>query len=60
MKKPLRLLCLAASLAVIGQALPVIAQENLKYQTPPKEILDLADVVRAPSVQIDSKWITCC
>ena len=31
------------------------AQDNLTYQTPPKEILDLADVNLAPGVQIDSK-----
>lgn len=31
------------------------AQENLKYQTPPKEILELADYERAPSVNMDSK-----
>ena len=29
------------------------AQENLRYQKPPKEILDLVDVQRAPSVLID-------
>lgn len=28
----------------------VNAQENLKYQKPPKEILDLVDVQNAPSV----------
>ena len=31
------------------------AQENLTYQKPPKEILDLADYDRPPSVQMDSK-----
>lgn len=31
------------------------AQENLNYQKPPKEILDLADYERAPSVSMDSK-----
>lgn len=31
------------------------AQENLEYQKPPKEILDLADYERAPSVNMDSK-----
>ncbi|APG64072.1 S9 family peptidase [Tenacibaculum todarodis] len=31
------------------------AQENLSYQKPSKEILDLADVDLAPGVQIDSK-----
>ncbi|MBD3582428.1 S9 family peptidase [Flavobacterium selenitireducens] len=33
----------------------MIAQENLTYQKPPKEILDLADYDRPPSVQMDSK-----
>ena len=31
------------------------AQENLTYQKPPKEILDLVDFERAPSVSMDSK-----
>ena len=31
------------------------AQTNLKYQTPPDDILELADVDLAPGVQIDSK-----
>lgn len=31
------------------------SQENLTYQKPPKEILDLVDVTMAPSVQLDSK-----
>lgn len=31
------------------------AQENLGYQKPPKEILDLADYERAPSVSMDTK-----
>lgn len=31
------------------------AQQNLTYQTPPDEILELADVELAPGVQIDSK-----
>lgn len=31
------------------------AQENLTYQKPSKEILDLVDVPLAPSVQLDSK-----
>lgn len=31
------------------------AQENTSYQKPPKEILELVDVQRAPNVQIDSK-----
>lgn len=32
-----------------------IAQENLTYQKPPKEILDLVDYERAPSVSMDTK-----
>lgn len=35
--------------------LMVSAQENISYQKPPKEILDLADYERAPSVNMDSK-----
>lgn len=31
------------------------AQENIKYQTPPAEIMELADYERAPSVMIDSR-----
>lgn len=31
------------------------AQENITYQKPPKEILELADYERAPSVSMDSK-----
>jgi len=31
------------------------AQDNLSYQMPPEEILELADVELAPAVQIDSK-----
>lgn len=32
-----------------------IEEDNLSYQKPPKEILDLVDVPRAPFVQIDRK-----
>ncbi|NUY80952.1 prolyl oligopeptidase family serine peptidase [Flavobacterium sp. MAH-1] len=46
--KKLLLFFLMASFAVS-------AQENLTYQKPPKEILDLADYERPPSVQMDSK-----
>lgn len=31
------------------------AQENVTYQKPPKEIMELVDVQRAPSVSMDSK-----
>lgn len=34
---------------------PLTAQEDLKYQKPPKEILELADFERAPSLSMDSK-----
>jgi len=43
---PLMLLLFSSSL---------IAQENLTYQKPPKEILELADFERAPSVSMDTK-----
>ena len=33
----------------------VFSQENLSYQKPPTEILELVDVPRAPSVRIDRK-----
>ncbi len=33
----------------------VSAQENIDYQKPPQEILDLVDVQIAPSVRIDEK-----
>jgi len=36
-------------------AFSTYAQENLTYQKPPKEILELVDVERAPSVSMDSK-----
>ncbi|MBN1251784.1 MAG: prolyl oligopeptidase family serine peptidase [Bacteroidales bacterium] len=48
----LRLIILIALL--FNAILPIIAQENLKYQKPPKEILELVDVPRAPSVLIDN------
>ncbi|AWH83720.1 S9 family peptidase [Flavobacterium album] len=35
--------------------LTTIGQENLTYQKPPKEILELVDVQRAPSVSMDSR-----
>lgn len=36
-------------------SLPLLAQEYLNYQRPPKEILELADFERAPSLLMDSK-----
>ncbi len=41
--------------ALLLVAIPAAAQENLTYQTPPEEILALADYQRAPSVSMDSK-----
>ncbi len=35
----------------------IVAQENLEYQKPPKEILDLIDYERAPGVIMDSKKV---
>ncbi|MEN8119653.1 MAG: S9 family peptidase, partial [Bacteroidota bacterium] len=49
----LRLIILSSFL--ISAFLPINAQENLKYQKPPKEILDLVDVPLAPRVLIDDK-----
>jgi hypothetical protein len=34
----------------------VFAQEELAYQKPPAEILELADFERAPSLSMDSKY----
>jgi hypothetical protein len=34
---------------------PSFTQENLPYQKPPQEILELVDFERAPSVLMDSK-----
>ncbi|WP_461532842.1 S9 family peptidase [Sinomicrobium sp.] len=39
----------------IGLSIPVVAQEHLTYQKPPKEIVDLVDIKRPPSVMTDSK-----
>lgn len=49
MKKILSLLFLG----VVGYS--SVAQENLEFQKPPKEILDLVDYERPPSVSMDSK-----
>lgn len=46
----IKLLLMAMIVATI-----VNAQEKLTYQKPPKEILELVDVPRAPSVNLDSK-----
>jgi dipeptidyl aminopeptidase/acylaminoacyl peptidase len=43
------------SVSVIFIGLTTFAQENLTYQKPSKEILDLADYERAPSVLMDTK-----
>ncbi|WP_394759237.1 prolyl oligopeptidase family serine peptidase [Flavobacterium sp.] len=42
-------------LLFIGFSFTTFAQENLSYQKPSKEILDLADYQRAPSVLMDTK-----
>ncbi len=39
-----------------GLFLGAMAQEELVYQKPPKEILELADFVRSPSLSMDSKY----
>lgn len=36
-------------------SLSIYSQENLTYQKPPKEILELADFERAPTLMMDSK-----
>ncbi|MFN5415691.1 MAG: prolyl oligopeptidase family serine peptidase [Flavobacteriia bacterium] len=42
-------------LAVFSLVNFLVAQENVSYQKPPKEILELVDIERAPSINIDSK-----
>lgn len=42
-------------LFIFSGCLILTAQENLTYQKPPKEILELVDIERAPSVSMDSK-----
>lgn len=44
-----------AVVAACGMTFPAAAQENLTYQKPPKEILELADFKRAPSLSINSE-----
>lgn len=39
----------------VALAVSMQAQENLTYQKPPKEILDLVDFERAPGIMTDSK-----
>ena len=41
--------------ALFFAVLSVHAQENLSYQVPPQEILDLVDVPLAPQVRLDNK-----
>ncbi|MFN6084997.1 MAG: S9 family peptidase, partial [Fluviicola sp.] len=43
------------SLSILFWTTNVIAQVATNYQKPPKEILELVDVQRAPSVMMDSK-----
>ena len=47
-----KLLFLLPLLLFTGKA---VAQEDLKYQLPPSEILELADFQRAPSISMNSK-----
>ncbi len=42
-----------AVIAACGMTFPAAAQENLTYQKPPKEILELADFKRAPLLTIN-------
>ncbi|HUH26250.1 MAG TPA: prolyl oligopeptidase family serine peptidase, partial [Flavobacterium sp.] len=42
-------------LALILAGIPMIAQENITFQKPSQEILQLADYERAPSVSMNSK-----
>ncbi len=42
-------------LIILGFGFLSIAQENVTYQNPSKEILDLANYERAPSVNMDTK-----
>jgi dipeptidyl aminopeptidase/acylaminoacyl peptidase len=46
---------LAILIGIIFSVNLISAQENLTYQKPPKEILELVDVERTPSVMMDSK-----
>lgn len=43
------------SLTVLFLSNSLLAQENVNYKKPPKEILELADFERAPSVSMDTK-----
>ncbi len=50
------LMKITAFLMLLVYVFPAIqAQENLTYQKPPKEILELVDIPRAPSVLIDNQ-----
>ena len=42
-------------LFILFSSLSGNAQENIKYQTPPAEIMELADYERTPSVMLDSR-----
>lgn len=42
-------------LFILGIGFSALAQENITYQKPSKEILDLADYERAPTVSMDTK-----
>lgn len=55
MKKTILLL-----IAIITVSISAQSQENITYQTPPKEILELVDIERAPSVFWIAKKNRCC
>ncbi len=55
MKTHLSLLILSSCVVNFSSVSTTLAQENLPYQKPPQSILELADVVRAPTVSMDSK-----
>ncbi len=54
-KKTTSIKMMIVSALIFCFSVQLTAQENLKYQKPPKEILELVDVPRAPSVLIDDK-----
>lgn len=46
---------LLSFILIMSFAVGLFAQQDLKYQKPPQEILELADFERAPSLMMDSK-----
>lgn len=53
--KPILMKLFYTSLLALSLSTSMIAQENVTYQKPSKEILALTDYERAPSVSMDSK-----